>query len=278
MKLENKIFNSTENQVNGLADETISLLKKLIMILQPISIPTTFGLRVEATAVSSQMDNITLMSTIGGTIPTLTNVNQLGGCGVGNPNLNSALIINNRPLSGGFNYKIGDIVILSGGTINASVMVYDIYDGNILNINLVSGGSGYISGEIINIDNGTNGKIQIMSVDNSGAAVDVAILESGYDYNIGVSRQLSSTGSGNGLVVDIVSTQIGMGEAKFVTLLSGGLNYIVGDYPQIQTNNFGFGLVVSVLNVNTDNGNTNFLQSDESRWLYSDMIRNNLTF
>ena len=280
MKIENKIFNSTDNQINGLADETISLLKKLIMMLQPLSITTTFRLRVEATAASSQMDNITLMSGIGGTIATVTTINQFGGCGIGNTNLNSVSIINNTPLVGGFDYQIGDIVILSGGTVNAQVVVYDIYDGNILNIDIIpiSGGTGYVSGEIVDIDNGVNGKIQIMSVDNSGMAIEIAILEPGYGYNVGISQQISSNGSGSGLIVNITSIKLGIGAAKFVSLLSGGLNYIVGDYPQIQTNNFGFGLVVSVLNTNTDNGNTNFLQFDESRWLYSDMIRNNLTF
>jgi hypothetical protein len=281
MKVENKIFNSTENQINGLADETISLLKKLIMILQPKSvISTPFALRIEATAASSQMDNITLMSSISGTVPTVTSISQLGGCGIGNINLNSVSIINNVPLSNGFNYQIGDIVTLSGGTINATVVVYDIYDGNILNIdsNPISGGTGYISGEIVSIDNGVNGTIQIMSVDNSGMAIEIAILEPGYGYNVGLAQQIYSTGSGSGLIVNITSINIGIGAAKYVSLLSGGLNYVVGDYPQIQTNNFGVGLVVSVLNTNTDNGNTNFLQFDESRWLYSDMIRNNLTF
>jgi len=280
MKVENKIFNSTNNQINGLADETISLLRKLIMILQPTSINTTFGLRLDTNAVSSALDNITLMSNIGGTIPTITSINQLNGVGVGNTNLNSVSIINNTPLSSGFNYQIGDIVTLSGGTINASVVVYDIYDGNISNIDIIpiSGGTGYISGEIVSIDNGVNGKIQIMSVDNSGMAVEIAIFDPGYGYSVGQSQQIFSTGSGSGLIVNITSIILGIGAAKFVSLLSGGLNYVVGDYPQIQTNNFGFGLVVSVLNTNTNNGNTNFLQFDESRWLYSDMIRNNLTF
>lgn len=280
MKIENKIFNNTDNQVNGLADETISLLKKLILLLQPLSITTTFGLRVEATAVtSSAIDTITLMSTIGGTVPTLTNINQFGNCGVGYIN-SSVSIIDSVPVSGGFNYSVGDIVILSGGTTGATVYISAIYDQNILTIDNIpiSGGTGYISGEIVRISNGINGTIQVMAVDNSGSVVDAAIFENGYEYIIGSAQQISTTGSGSGLIINITAIKTGLGSAKYVSLLNGGSNYYVGNFSQILTNNLGFGLIISVLNINSDYGNTNFLQTDGSRWLYSDMIRNNLTF
>jgi len=278
MKIENKILVSNVSQINSITDESIFLLRKLIMMLAPIS-QTVTDLKVEATG-SNQLDSVTSVTAIGGTIPIITSINQLGGCGIGTISgitNSSILIINSTPANGGYNYTLGEIVTLSGGS---TVVITDIYEKNLLTIgiNPISGGTGYVGGEIVVISNGINGKVRVMSIDNNGTVLEVSILESGYDYIVGPSSQISTNGIGFGLIINITSVLYGIGVAKSVQLLTNTSNYYIGNFPQLYSNKNGVGLVVSILNTDTGYGNANFLQMDINRWLYSNMIRDRLNF
>jgi len=290
MKIENKIIVSKydydivdndkiklkNHQINSITDESIFLLKKLIIMLSPISKNIT-NLKVDATG-SNQIDFVTTMSAIGGTIPTITSISQLGGCGIGTISgltRSNILIIDSTPVNGGYNYTIGEVVTLIS---DATVIVTDIYEKNLLTIDIspISGGTGYVGGEIIVIGNGINGTVRVMSID--GSVLEISILESGYDYVIGSAYQISTNGIGTGLIVNVTSVLYGIGAAKSVELLANGINYSIGYYSQLYSNRNGIGLIVSVLNTDTGYGNSNFLQMDYSRWLYTDMIRNNINF
>ena len=56
--------------------------------------------------------------------------------------------------------------------------------------------------------------------------------------------------------------------------ISGTTNQLIST---VSSSN-GNGIIVSILGVDSSYGNTNFLQSDESRWLYTEMIRNRIDF
>lgn len=296
MIVENKIFTNNNKEVNGLADETITLLRKLVMMLAPISTTAVYPIeiRVEATG-SVLLDGIGTTTAIGGTIPTITTINQLGGAGLTIP-LSPITNINTTPINGGWNYSVGDTITLSGGT-NGSVIVTALQDKNISTIDLVpiSGGTGYVAGEIITIvninGNGINGKVIAYSVDNSGAVVEVSILSQGYDYYVGYGYQSTTTGSGSGLIVNITSIIENIGPVGSVSLYNPGSNYTVGNVIQVGntinlnqtvaniTSTNGTGIVISILGVdNSGRGNMNFIQSDLNRWLYTDMIRNGISF
>jgi hypothetical protein len=304
MNAENKKIG--EN-IGALSEEAIVLLKQLVKMLSPITATSTTPfneIKLEAAS-----DGGFGFSTIAGTIPTITSVNQLGGCGIV-ANQSSILFINNIPINGGRNYTIGDIITLSGGT-NGSVIVTGLYDKNIsaIDITPISGGTGYVGGEIITITNdngnGRNGQVMAFSVDNNGSVVEVLLVNPGYDYYVGNGNQVYSTGSGSGLIVNITSTIENIGSISSVALYTPGSGYTVGTNFQdgnitrlgdtimdvyndqqltgmtsqlvwtIPSSN-GTGLIVEILAVDTGYGNTNYLQSDIGRWLYSDMIRNNL--
>jgi len=288
--------------VGALSEDAIVLLRKLIMMLAPASITTTFGVRVDATG-SSLMDGIGTITTITNSgVTNLTSVNQLGGCGLVAPSA-SITIINTKPVDGGWNYSIGDIITLSGGT-NGSVIVNGLYDKKIKAIDVIpiSSGTGYVAGELITLvnpdGNGRDGQVMVMSVNNDTSVAEVSIVNGGYDYYAGDGIQLSSTGSGSGLKVNILSTIEGIGPASSVSLFTSGSGYTIGNSSQVgntsQLNTVfelstgtpfytnpiastnGFGLIVEIQGVDAGYGNNNFLQSDTARWLYSDMIQSKI--
>jgi hypothetical protein len=118
----------------------------------------------------------------------------------------------------------------------------------------------------------------VTNIDNSNSVLEVSLLQVGYYFSTGQTQQISSTGSGTGLIIDILSIGSIVGVAKSIMLISGGTNYTIGNYSQISTTGIGTGLIVSVANVENGYGNNNFLQMEESRWLYTEMIRNNIQF
>jgi hypothetical protein len=288
MKAENKIFNNTVEEINGLTEETIDLLKKLIEMIQSISITTSFGTRVDATT-SSLMDGISSVTNVSGVLYAINNCNQLGSNGIV-ISQSQIKTINSSPINGGWDYMIGDIITLSGGS-NGSVMVIDLYDKSIKTINSspINGGSGYTAGEIITLvnrnGNGINGSVIAYSVDNNGSVVELTLLSPGYDYYVGEGIQSSTSMSGSGLIVDITSTIENIGPVKSIYLYNTGSGYAAGNMYQLgdPVNLFGNitngkGIVISILEVDTGYGNINFLQNDVNRWLYTDMIRKGITF
>ena len=287
--------------LGALSEEAIVLLRKLILLLAPASINTTFGVRVDATG-SSLMDAIGVITTITNSgVTTLTNINQLGGCGIATiPSTIS--LINTTPVNSGWNYSIGDIITLSGG-VGGTVIVTGLYDKNISTFDVIpmSGGTSYVAGEIITLvnpnGNGVNGKVMAMSVNTDGSIAEVSLVDGGFDYYIGEALQVSSTGSGSGLKINIVSTIENVGPARSVAIYNAGSGYVVGNSTQVgntaQLNSFfsledgsvqtistastnGMGIIVNILSVDNGYGNTNFLQSDVARWLYTDMIQNKI--
>jgi hypothetical protein len=288
--------------VGALSEEAIVLLRKLIMMLAPASITTAFGVRIDATG-SSLMDAIGTITTITNSgVTNITSVNQLGGNGL-IPAPASITVINTKPVDGGWNYSIGDIITLSGG-VNGSVIVNGLYDKKISAIDVIpiSGGTGFVAGELVTIvnpnGNGKDGQVMVMSVNNDTSVAEVSIVNGGYDYYIGDGIQLSSTGSGSGLKINILSTIEGVGPASSVGIFTAGSGYVVGNSTQVgnpaqlnavfslspgepfytnpiaSTN--GFGLIIEIQGVDTGYGNNNFLQSDTARWLYSDMIQSKI--
>lgn len=277
MKVENI---KVDQNKSVLSEEAILLLRKLIMMLAPISTNTSMVVRVNTTG-SSNMDGVGVATNYGAaTLPNITTINQLGGSGLSIPQ-GSINTIDSIPFSGGWGHKVGDIITLSGGS---TVVVNGVYDKNILTINKIpiSGGIGYVGGEIITLineqGNGRNGTVIASSVDIYGSIVEVQIVDTGYDYSVGYSYQLNTTGNGTGLIVDITSILIGGGRANSVSILNTGTNYSIGNYRQISTTGSGSDLVVSVISVDGGYGNSNFLQIDNNRWLYTDMIRNQINF
>jgi hypothetical protein len=205
--------------VGALSDESIVLLKRLIKMLSPITITSASPfneLKLEAAS-----DGGFGFSTVAGTIPIVTSINQLGGCGLV-ASRTPITLINTTPVYGGWNYTVGDIVTLSGGT-GGSVMVNSVDNiGSVVSLSLYTAGSGY-------------------SVGNTYQFGDTVRLPDTpfeiFDGISGATMQMISTvasTNGMGLIVNIVAVDTGYGNNNF--LQSDIARWLYSDMIQSQIN------------------------------------------
>jgi len=145
----------------------------------------------------------------------------------------------------GIGYKIGDVVLLDGFTINGHIVVKSVVTGGITGVNIVNGGYGYSIGDSITTIPTISGHSfysEVVSVNEAGTITNIKLWSSGYDYISFPDIIVNSKSGGYGAILTGNSNEIG-GIKSFD---------IKEQYWGSNTNSIG----VSIL---TDNGNSAIL-------------------
>lgn len=88
--------------------------------------------------------------------------------------LTSATII-----SGGFNYKVGEVLTIDRGNMNSTFIIESVDGGSVISAGLVSGGQGFSKGEIIDLEGGYGAQFTVDEVMLVGPEIG---------YDVGVMR------------------------------------------------------------------------------------------
>ncbi len=126
---------------------------------------------------------------------------------------------------GGFDYRVGDPVYITGTGIVGSAFVAATSGGEIENINIIDGGSGYVVGDVIiakPTEEGSGFSAVVSSVDTNGAITSTRIVNKGYGYRIIpeiyiANRKGSDTSPTDAILVPVSQT---IGSIRRVSLVS----------------------------------------------------------
>lgn len=113
----------------------------------------------------------------------------------------------------GYNYKIGDVINVSGATIPGEIIISATSLGVIDAVKVKSRGSGYVVGDRVKIiyDENNSGRgftAKVGSVTSLGNVKQIEVSNSGYNYNKFPKLEIISE-TGNGAEIEAISTSIG---------------------------------------------------------------------
>ena len=129
--------------------------------------------------------------------------------------INSVSSFNNGTLIGGSGYLSGTAVPTTGGTGTGLSVNVTQTGGVVTNIAINNSGAGYTVGDIITVNQPL------------GAVLSFSQTDSGTEYSTANNLTTSTTGSGTGLIVNIVDN--GLGSIASITVVNRGTGYDPGD-------------------------------------------------
>lgn len=149
----------------------------------------------------------------------------------------------------GAGYAVGDIVIISGGSTPATVLVTGITNtsGALSGVSVGFGGSGYTIGDVLTVTgaDGTGGTVTVTSIDGSGAVTGISVTAGGSGYT---AQNNAPTSGGTGTLCSISITSLSTSAVSSVQLQTVGSGYSAAGN-QATTGGTGTGLTITISNV-----------------------------
>jgi len=139
-------------------------------------------------------------------------------------------VIEKVVVNGGSGYLEGDVVTMTGASVQGSYVIGKVAAGGVDGVNILNGGSGYVVGDRISAsssDDGFGFSAHVSSV-SSGAITGVEIINEGYNYTNrptllakgGTGASLEATSSSIGAVKGVRSLQPYIGEPTSTSIIT----------------------------------------------------------